>query len=307
MEERTSHPVIGFMRYGMRLSHIFKKHQRASLTVEAALILPIFMYFMLAFLYFIQIFTVQERIQASITRMGMNLSKAAYIFQDFPNAEETLNFDFSIFNNEFEFKTGSMADKLASKALLKLYAQEYLDNSQVNNSCIMGGFDGLSFDSSDIMSSGDDIDIVVSYKVRIPVKIFVIDEMQMVQRVRLRKWTGYEVAAAYSTETETGDESIVYITESGSVYHADKSCSHIRLSVRAVSGIPKDLRNDSGAKYYPCEACCGKDIDESATYYITSDGTRFHSKRECSKIKRNVREIKLSEIGSRAPCKRCSQ
>lgn len=291
----------------MKLSQLLKKYQRASLTVEAALILPIFIYLMIAFLYFIQIFAVQERIQASITRMGMNLSKAAYIYQDFPNAEEALNFDFSIFNNEFEIKLGSMADKFASKALLGLYAQEYLDNNQINNSCIKGGFNGLSFDGSDIISSGDDIDIVVSYKVKIPVKIFVINEMQMVQRVRLRKWTGYEVAAAYSTETDTGDESIVYVTESGSVYHTNKSCSHIRLSVRAVSGIPVDLRNDNGAKYYPCEVCCDNDIDENATFYITSDGTRYHSKRECSKIKRNARENKLSEVGSRTACKRCSQ
>lgn len=284
---------------------VLKKQYMASLTVEAALVLPLFIYFILAFLYFIQIFTVQETIQSSITRMGMNLSKAAYVFQDFTDTGDAADFDFTIFNNEFDFKPGNIADELGSEALIRLYAQDFLDNNQINNSCIIGGFDGLSFYGTDIIGSNDDIDIVVSYKVKIPVKLFVINEMKMVQRVRLRKWTGYRLSPAYSAEEGGKDDSIVYITESGSVYHTDRNCSHIRLSIRAVTGIPKDLRNNSGGKYYPCEACCDNDDIENKIYYITSDGSRYHSDRNCSKIKRNVKEIKLSEAGSRTPCKRC--
>jgi hypothetical protein len=281
--------------------------QRASLTVEAALVLPLFIYFMLAFLYFLQILTVQERIQATITQIGMSYAKAAYVYKDFPSAEEVLDFDFSVFVNTFELVPANMADGLVGKVIIGLSAQEFLDNRQINNSCIVGGFNGLSFTCSGIISSKDDIDIEVRYRIKMPVPLFALDEIQMVQRVRLRKWTGYEVPPAYHTEEEKKDDSIVYVTQKGTVYHTNKNCSHIKLSIKEVSGIPEDLRNDAGAKYYPCEVCCSPNPDKKAIYYITSDGTRFHSKRDCSGIKRTVKEIKLSEVGERKLCKRCEQ
>lgn len=285
-----------------------KKLKEASLTVEAALVLPIFLYFMLAFLYFIQIFTVQEKIQSAITKMGLNLSRTAYVLKDFPSLEDALSFDFSIFGNEFEICPGELVDNLLSGGALKLYAKRYLDTDRINQSCIKGGFDGISFDQSSLSSSKDTIDIIVTYQIEMPIKLLIIDRMNMVQRIKLHKWTGYEVAAVYHTEDAKEDtkDLTVYITETGSVYHKDRSCSHIKLTVSAVTGIPDDLRNDSGGKYYPCEACCTGRESAQATFYITSDGTRYHIGRDCSKIKRSVREIKLSEVGSREPCKRCS-
>lgn len=280
--------------------------KEASLTVEAALVMPIFLFFMIAFLYFIQIFTVQEQIQSSLTKMGLNLSKTAYFCKDFPEIEEILDFDQSVFGEEFDIGLTELADSLMSGSMLRLYAAKYLDTDQINNSCITDGFDGISFSLSSILNSEDYIDIIVAYKIHIPIKIFTLGDMNMLQRVRLRAWTGYEVAAVYGTETASdGDGTIVYITETGSVYHKNQNCSHIKLSVTEVYGIPTDQRNDSGAKYYRCEACCTGKEDENAYYYITSDGTRYHSRRDCSKIKRSVKEIQLSEVGDRQPCKRC--
>lgn len=278
--------------------------ERASLTVEAALVLPIFLYFIIAFLAFIQIFTVQEKIQSSITKMGLNLAKTAYLFQDFPGTEELLNFDVTIFGREYDIGIDELADNLASNTCLKLYADKYLNTDQINHSCIVKGFGGLNFEGSSLFDGSDYIDIMVSYKVKLPVKIFLIEKLLMTQRVRLRSWTGYPVTAAYQIEEENS-EGIVYVTETGSVYHRTESCSHIKLSVKAVIGIPVELRNDSGAKYYPCESCCKAKPSDYATYYITSDGTRYHVARECSRIKRSVKSIPLGGVGARTPCKRC--
>lgn len=289
-----------------RFTNFNRGLQKASLTVEAALVLPVFLYFLLSFLYFIQIFTVQETIQAAITKMGLNLAKTSYIFKDFPDIEDALSFDFTVFNNEYELGLDELADHLASGNLIKLYAKKYLDTDQINRSCIVDGFDGINFTGSSILCGEDYIDIVVSYEVSIPVKIFALGDMRMVQRVRLRNWTEYEAAPAYQTEeTANGDDTYVYITDTGSVYHKDENCSHIKLSVRAVQGIPAGLRNEYGGKYTPCEACCTGHEDENATYYITSDGTKYHTRRDCPKIKRSVRKVKRSEAGNRTPCKRC--
>ena len=282
-----------------------RKIEEASLTVEAALALPIFLYFVLAFLYFIQIFTVQEQIQAAITKMGLKLSKAAYVVQDFPSVEEAMYVDLSIFGLDIDLGLADWAEEYSSQGILKSYSQEYLDTNYINRSCIKGGYGGISFEGSNLFAEDEMIDIHVTYQVEFPVRIFLIPEMRMDQRVRVRSWTGYHVEAAYQIESDDEKESTVFVTETGSVYHKSDSCSHIKLSVTSVQGIPSALRNEQGAKYYPCEICCKGTTNPFGVYYITSDGTRYHRKRDCSAIKRNVREIPFSEVGGRTPCKRC--
>jgi hypothetical protein len=283
--------------------------EEASLTVEAALVLPVFIYFLIAFLYFIQIFTIQEQIQSTITKIGLNLSKTAYIYKDMPSIDEAFSLDISLFGTEIDIGLDELTASIINGGMLKLYSREYLDTEQMNRSCIQNGFDGISFIHSSVFDQDDYIDLVAEYTVNIPIKLFVLEEMHIIQRVRMRSWTGYEVEAAYTTqkESDNDDVTIVYITDSGSVYHVREDCSHIKLSVIEVPSIPVDRRNDNGGKYYPCEACCNGEEMDYATYYITSDGMRYHTKRTCSKIKRSVKEIPLSEVGDRAACKRCGQ
>ncbi|MBB2184692.1 pilus assembly protein [Lachnospiraceae bacterium MD1] len=290
------------------LNTLIAEKKRASLTVEAALVTPIFLFFILAFLYFIQIFLIQEQIQAGLTRMGLDLSKTAYIYDDFMDVEDALGFDQTLFGEELEIGLHEFAGSVVSDGVLKLYAMKYLDIDQINRSCIYEGYDGISFMGSQLMDQDGCIDIIVRYKVRLPIKIITIKDMQLIQRVKLRSWTGYKVASAYSTSSEESsseDDPIVYITETGRVYHKSKTCTHILLSVQSTIGIPDALRNDNGGKYYPCESCCTGKEGDFATYYITSDGTRYHSRRNCSRIKRSVQEIPLSKVGGRPPCKRC--
>ncbi len=283
------------------------KTYKASLTVEAALVLPLFLFAILTFLYFIQIFTLQEFIQSTMTKMSLNMAKTAYVYEDFGGMEELLNFDETVLGAEIEVGLGDFAKSIVDQAILKLYAKQYLDVDRINQSCIKNGFDGISFRDSKILKEDDAIDLIVHYQVSLPIKLFSIEDMEMLQRIRVRAWTGYEVAATYSLEEDDGEVTIVYITETGRVYHKSATCSHIRLSVSAIEGIPTTQRNENGGKYYPCEKCCDGDLNPYGTFYITLDGTRYHTRRDCSKIKRSVKEIPISEVGDRSACKRCGQ
>ncbi|MDF2844982.1 MAG: hypothetical protein K0R00_3408 [Herbinix sp.] len=281
-----------------------RRNVQGSLTIEAALILPVFLYFMLFFLFYIQIFSTQERIQSAISAMGLELSKTEYIRQDFETIEDALNFDFSIFNEIEGLGITERAEEYLGEAILKKYSKKYLDRKEINNSFIKNGFQGIRFISTP-EDEEEFLDIIVSYEMELPIPLFSLEPISMLQRIRVRNWTGYQVQAAYQTETEEGVETTVYITATGTVYHSKEDCSHIKLSITSVQGIPYNLRNSNGAKYYPCESCCADKPKEWATYYITTDGTRYHAKRECSRIKRSVTAIKISERGNRTPCKRC--
>lgn len=279
-------------------------NMEGSLTIEAALVLPVFFYFMLFFLFYIQIFTTQERLQSAISAMGLELSKTEYIRQDFETTQDALSFDFSIFSELEGLGITEMAEAYLSEAILKQYSKKYMNRKEINHSFIKNGFQGIRFISSPV-EEGDFFDIIVSYEIELPISLFSFEPISMLQRTRVRNWTGCQVQPAYQAETEEGVEAIVYITATGTVYHGKEDCSHIKLSVTSVQGIPYNLRNSNGAKYYPCESCCEGKTNELDTYYITKDGTRYHTRRDCSRIKRSVTAITISEIGSRTPCKRC--
>lgn len=283
-----------------------KNHLQASLTVESALVLPIFLFFMMAFLYFIQIFTIQEQLQAAITKMGLSLAKTSYVYQDFVTPQEAYDFDETIFDKNYDIGLHELACSVTNGTALKLYLKHYLKPEIINNSCIQNGMDGIDFSSSKILDTDRCIDIIIRYKVITPFGLFGINNMKMIQRVKLRSWTGYQVEAKYSSsEEDNSSDPIVYITKTGSVYHTSRSCSFINLSITQVAGIPTQLRNDSGGKYYPCEYCCKGKSSGTGMYYITSDGERYHIDRNCPKIKRDIKEVHLSEVKGRSECSRC--
>lgn len=112
-------------------------------------------------------------------------------------------------------------------------------------------------------------------------------------------------------EAEGGDAEnnrIVFVARTGEVYHTANICSHINLSVREVDmSTVNSLRNEGGAKYYPCEYCARKKL--SGKVYITEEGNRIHSNRNCLGIKRTIIEMKKidAEAGGYRPCERCGR
>ena len=59
----------------------------------------------------------------------------------------------------------------------------------------------------------------------------------------IKPWTGYDVTQGKNREEE---DTIVYMTEHGSVYHKNRSCTHLSLSIQAItSAIVRDKRNES--------------------------------------------------------------
>lgn len=280
---------------------------KASLTVEASLVLPLFLFFFMAFLYFIQVMTMQEILQEAITETGFTMARGAYIYSDFHDVKEVKDFDTSLLDEGIRLGLEDLSNVIINNGFIKYAVAGNLNVDRINRSCIVGGFDGIRFDDSKILQDSDDIDIVARYRVKIPIGIFGLYEMEMVQRVRLRGWTGQKLTPIYTIVEKDNDsnEKMVYITETGTVYHMDRNCSHIRLSVNAINGIPTFHRNKNGGKYYPCESCLKDGHSPGGIYYITSYGDRYHKSKTCSKIKRTIEQIPLSEVGLRALCKRC--
>ena len=115
-------------------------------------------------------------------------------------------------------------------------------------------------------------------------------------------WTGSDgIGSSGAAEPEE----MVYVTETGHVFHLDPDCTYLHLSIHSVSGSSvAGLHNLYGDSYSPCEICSYHQAP-GAYVYITDQGTRYHNQGSCSGLKRTVRLVRLSEASGYTPCTRC--
>lgn len=117
----------------------------------------------------------------------------------------------------------------------------------------------------------------------------------------VKPWTGYDVTLR---KGRTKEDTIVYIAEYGTVYHKNRSCTHISLSIQAISSDTVTVkRNDLGEKYTPCTYCNDKGF--ATVYFITSHGNKYHKTAKCRGLKRTIKSVRLSEVEGVSPCKKC--
>lgn len=279
------------------------KKRRASLTVEASLVFPIFILVILGFLYFMQLFILQERIQSSITEVSKFASKYAYLYERVLQPEGEADKE-----EESENELRGIMNGLISGTIYRSKFLEYLGEDKPNDFCVDGGLNAISFIQSSFMKEDKNIEIVATYDVRIPMLFFSASPFHVVQKVKTRAFVGFsclEGAGYHSEETDTSDP-YVYITKTGVVYHNDSECTHIKYKIQSVSINTIDyLRNVSGGIYYPCESCVvGRNITLQSCY-ITSYGDRYHSESSCNKLKRTIIKVRLSKVAGRKPCSKC--
>ena len=250
----------------------------ASTTVEAAMILPFIILFFISIMWFINLFHIHNEIGASLNLIGNEMVAYSYPYS-------LLKSDAGI--------DGELTNLALKVGWNELYVKERISELDVSSK-----IDSLSTLLSDY-SKEDAIDIVVTYSVNPPFDIPGIPAVILTNHFYSKMFVGYG-----GKETET--DQLVYITPTGSVYHTDLDCRALKYKVISVksSDISKE-RNESGAKYYPCEKCSGSGFGDQV--YITEYGTRYHSNKKCSELKVDVFEVPLSSVKDRPKCKFCEK
>lgn len=120
-------------------------------------------------------------------------------------------------------------------------------------------------------------------------------ENRITEKAVCRAWIGF-------TELK-GQETYVYMTPEGSVYHLYSDCTHLKLSIQCVTKAKAGAsKNQYGQGYRACDLC-GEDA--GVLVYITLEGDCYHSNRTCSGLKRTIRQVPMSQTGGRGCCMRC--
>lgn len=261
---------------------------RASVSIEAAISIPIFLFCFLEVLSLLNYISVYSGVLYAMKTTGDTACVYGYAYDLVAD----------------ESKEVSIGEVVVSSLI---FSEVYLD-AQVRQQCsgsiyestIQNGVSGISLLGSYVDREESDISIVARYIME-PLITFAGTELPVMCRYYGKLWTGYP-----DEESETSQE-YVFITENGSVYHRTESCTHLRLSIQSVSASAlQELRNEDGGRYTACFICCS-DEQSREMYYITDSGDRYHVELACSGLKRTVYRVEKEEIAEMPSCSRCGQ
>ena len=193
------------------------RNNRGSATVEASLILPLFIFGVL------------------VLFNGIRLHMAEAVLYE--AAAETVEY-----MAELSYITETNYLVPASRI------NQYVDNKELVEGYIIGGIDGVSFLGSTYLDEEGYVCLKVSYKVGINVPIIGNLSGRRTYEIRQKAYKGYKENEEGQVLSE--DEIYVYITDNREAYHISRGCTHLVLSI-----TPGNKSSAKASGYSACEFC----------------------------------------------------
>lgn len=255
----------------------------AGMTVEAAIVFPVFIIFLLHLGSVIEMIRLHNNIQTALYIHG---SEVALYGSEIDGDE-----------NETEVVADVAAALFIRTSVIKTLGQDYLDNSPLKY-----GDSGLQMWESKLFTDNDELDVTMTYTVAPLISLVEFVPFRMVNRYFVHIWNGYGID---EDESELSQR-IVYVTEYGQVWHSTLQCTHLNLSIHQVEAEQVGRqRNIYGSRYKACEKCIRDKLP--SVLFITNDGTKYHSSIDCPGLTRRIQNISLSDAVKRGyrQCSRC--
>lgn len=257
-----------------------------SMTVEAALILPLFLFGCVSLMMPFSIMNQERKVQAVLEMVTEDISQLAYGVQEL---EGRLPEGISI---------GETGQAFMEQAAWTAYAEV-----QVRTHLNTQGIKGLSLLESQILEDQETIRLVANYRVILPFPIFRMDSVARRNQSYRRAWVGKEGESG-SSDSDQETEALVYVGQNSTRYHESRTCHYLYNQWSQVAWEEvENCRNSSGAIYYPC-ARCGSGA--AGTVYIMPSGDSYHSTMSCSAVTAYVSVVKKSEVEHLGACSYCS-
>lgn len=292
-----------------------------SVTVETALVLPVFLCVLCGLMLLGSLLLTEARIQYALARTA-DVYAAQYAVERLadnqgssstgggsgsPSAGQAGSSSTGS-GSSSTGQTGSaslservrgLADGLLQKAGLQAAFHSVYEETSMDEICIRGGRAGIRLSVS---SQGEeDATVKVSASYRLKIGIPFVGEYSFARQAQAmqRVFCGYVEHGDGKTGADS--QGVVYVAEHGSVYHTSLSCTHI---CRRISGSSVD-RILSGKKYQACDKCIHEG-ERPSVLYVTPYGEKYHSSLSCSGLKRTVKAIPKEEAEGMRMCSRCA-
>lgn len=245
-----------------------------SLTVEAAVVVSLFLLAFGTILSVLDIYRVQAMVKTSLHQSALELGTYAYAAEQGENSPAGV----------------------VSSAACGIYAKSRLPE--------LGRYIKVSMLGTTYKNHRIRLSARMEYN--IPVSIFPLPALRFTNESQVNAWVG-RIPGEEDEAGENDWEEMVYVSEYESVYHTHSSCSHLDLAVQQGNlQEVKKQRNQYGGKYHSCDKC-GQTADTGSLVYYTEKGDCYHTRENCSGLKRTVRLVKKSEAKGTRQCQRCRE
>ena len=247
----------------------------ASMTVEAAFGLPLFVFLAVALLMPMKVLDTQRKVQMVVEQACEELSLYAYTEE---SQEETLYSD------------------VAAAVWLRGKLGSYEDSVVVKQ--------------ARVPDENGDILLEVECRKKIPFFSGVTDGMTVRIAAKRHGWTGLK-GKLKSNRAGDGrgesDEEMVYVGRDMGRYHRLRDCHYISNDYRAVP--LEEAKTMKDADYHRLTACgtCKEYIVEGGIVYVTPNGQHYHGSTDCKAMVSYVRKVARSEVEHLGECSYCSK
>lgn len=244
--------------------------RKGFITVEASLVLPVFLICLIALGYYIKIFAIVENVSYSIADEASKAASTAYTTDAAPQLAGTVK-------SRIQKDTSELDDVKITKA-------RYL-------------YDDGDLDDLILISAEYSVDI------KLPMKMG--HAVNLTSGIKCRGFTGVrqerQAMSFEEMETEGTWEPVWIFPADGEKYHSAE-CTYVKANAKELV-----LTYEVKKKFEPCKLC---DAQEAAiggyVYCFEKNGTVYH-RASCRQVKRYTIEIDRSEAEDKGytPCSKC--
>lgn len=212
----------------------------ASLTIEAALSLTLFMFTVILLSVPMEILDAQRKVQTVLEVTGRELGWQVYRTSHTVHPAEM---EAGKAAEAGEKGTGGWSE-LPSGLILQGYLKEKIQTAGGNK------VSNIQCGASRVSEDGEWIDLRASYQVRLPFSVFALDHVTLTSRSWKRGWIGTEGGYFSEKNGSELEEKWVYVGRDSTRYHLSPSCHYISNQITAaayadvISGV---LRNSGDA------------------------------------------------------------
>ena len=288
----------------------------ASLTLEAALALPLFLFAMYILILPMRMLRTSRSMQTACEEVCQAAAQGVYVIRSGTSAAEALP------------GAPGAAETIARLAGLSSGGGETRDSASESAEHLRGYLTGnalgayaaqraraaagdgyaehvLSLRSS-CLSDGETITLTLDYDYRLPFTVFGLGSIHQSVTASRRAWLGADPSWDPSKAPEPAEEEdpIVYVGRDSTRYHRTASCHYLSNSMTPVPFSTVGLqRNRFGKHYAPCSRCA-KGVT-GGTVYILDGGTSYHADMNCSALAAYARAVRLSTVSHLGKCSYC--
>lgn len=267
---------------------------KASMTLEAALVLSLFIFASVSLILPMKIMNTERQIQAALEAVGEELSQYAYLQDALEQGKEDSVPGADPGSRSFCGNLGG----IAAAGYTRLQVMKHVDTKQVKD---------VSLLRSSIREEEEMFHLVLDYEIQMPFPVLGLGSLKRTAICSRRAWVGLPGKSGGGDRGDEGaDGEIVYVGRDSTRYHRNPSCHYL---VNNLTGIPfesvENKRNESGGKYYACSVCGpGK---PGSTVFIMSEGSSYHTDAGCRAIVAYAQAVKLETVEHLGACSYCGR